>query len=90
MALVSGYSSEEEDPKSIIENPFGIGKSTINPAKRVKLDGPSLAVVAAPDVLAEVRVSLLITENPGVDASFLESFEFILASCPTNRFANVG
>jgi hypothetical protein len=58
MALVSGYSSEEDNAKNIASNPFGIAKSTSNPAKRVKLDGPSLAVVAAPDVLAEVRDSI--------------------------------
>jgi hypothetical protein len=55
MALVSGYSSEEDNATNIASNPFGIAKSTSNPAKRVKLDGPSLSVVAAPDVLAEVR-----------------------------------
>lgn len=55
MALVSGYSSEEDNVADITSNPFGIAKSSSNPAKRVKLDGPSLSVVAAPDVLAEVR-----------------------------------
>jgi hypothetical protein len=58
MALVSGYSSEEDNVKNTASNPFGITRSTSNPAKRVKLDGPSLAVVAAPDVLAEVNNSL--------------------------------
>jgi hypothetical protein len=54
MALVQGYSSDEEDTKMAGSNPFAIGKASTPPAKRMKLDGPSFAVVAAPDVLSEV------------------------------------
>ncbi|KAG8846446.1 hypothetical protein FRB91_000792, partial [Serendipita sp. 411] len=53
MALVTGYSSDEDDHKEISSNPFGIKSSAVNASKRVKLDGPSLKVVAAPSVLAE-------------------------------------
>jgi hypothetical protein len=52
--LVSGYSSDENDQEIIASNPFGIAKSNSNPSKRMKLDGPSLKVDAAPDVLSEV------------------------------------
>ncbi|KAG8814362.1 hypothetical protein FRC17_001147, partial [Serendipita sp. 399] len=54
MALVSGYSSDENDGEELSNNPFGIKSSTANPSKRMKLDGPSLKVVAAPSVLSEV------------------------------------
>lgn len=53
MALVSGYSSDEDDRVNASSNPFGIADADEHPAKRMKLDGPSLKVVAAPDVLAE-------------------------------------
>ena len=56
MALVSGYSSDEDDHVKASSNPFGLMDTEEQPAKRMKLDGPSLKVVAAPDVLAEVNI----------------------------------
>lgn len=90
MALVQGYSSDEEENVKMAEaNPFGIAKNPGNPAKRMKLDGPSLAVVAAPDVLSEVWTAKPLNYSiVGLCVIFTGSSQSNLARSPPDRLTD--
>lgn len=60
MSLVTGYSSSDDDegPSSYAQDAFGLSK--LPTAKKIRVDEPpssSVALTAAPDVLAEVRTN---------------------------------